>query len=86
MSHQNGAEISISMLNIKACVISLLMITYPTYGIKHIYVQLIAMSLVEVVHHLPGSRHDLHRTRTVRVTTQCHRVILKRQINIFACD
>jgi hypothetical protein len=62
------------------------MITYSNHGIKHRYVQLIAMSLVEIVHHLPGSRHDLHRTRTIGMTAQCHRVILERQINILACD
>lgn len=44
------------------------------------------MRLIKLIHDLPCSRHNLHGTRTVRVATQRHGVVLERQIDILACD
>lgn len=47
---------------------------------------LITMLLVEIVHNLPGSRHNLDCARTVRMTAQGDRMVFERQIDILACD
>jgi hypothetical protein len=53
---------------------------------RRAYARLVIMRLVEVVHNLPSGRDNLHCTRAVRVTTQRHRMVLERQIDILARD